>query len=634
MKFFIKQALSTGLWHTLDIQFANIISTAEFPDDYNYNNIKNIVLIISSAFLSAYVRAGHTCLPIYLLTSKMFLKNYYPTLNYKNQKKIERLTQDDWLNLLFSSSAVSNGTQTTPLVLEHNKLYLHRMWKDENTVAQFFNHSLSKKINLIQKNKIISILNTLFFSSSYKQVNWHKIATAISLIHSRIIISGGPGTGKTSVISKIITALLLYKNDLRIQVTATTGKASIILTHACSKIINNLKLLLNHKGHIPTLKASTLHSLLGLRLYNKINQYDYSINKLNLDYLIIDESSMISLSILSKLIAVLPKHIKIIFLGDHYQLYSVEPGSIFQDICRFSHFNYSLQRQHELTELTGYKITPTINHSTTQCNNYNTIIDGICILKQNYRFHQSSGVGQLANSIKLGDYNQSLSILTSKTYTDLNYSQITKEIDYISMITNCAKKYHEYLHILKNKPMSIIKIIKKFNEYKILCALKNGVFGIKKLNFYIEHSLNHAGLIKFNQTELYIGKPIMILHNDPSLGVYNGDIGILLPNSQNNLSAYFLDPINEIKVIQINQLPLYETCFAITIHKAQGSEFKNISIILPNEYTPILTRELIYTAVTRTHQYLSLYSTKDILINSIKNPTKRYSGLFDKIKIN
>lgn len=624
MDYFIKQSESLKR-HPLDIQFANMLVTTVFSSYNNYNEIKKIVLFLASVYLSASVRAGNTCLPICLLSSKKLFPNYFLKLTNKEIQKIQQLTIDDWQDILFSLPTTGNGSVVSPLVLNNKCLYLYRMWEDECIVAQF----LKKKYNKLgssQKAKIIDILNKLFSKKS-TEINWHKITTALSLIHSTIFISGGPGTGKTSVVSKIITALLLYDNSLRIQTAASTGKASAILNYSCRNIINSLKEFNYSYKEKFILKTSTLHSLLGSRLYQAKNKNYFFENKLNLNCLIIDEASMISLSILSKLILSLPHYTKVIFLGDHHQLYSIEPGSVFQDICRYSNFNYSSRQQHELIELTGYiinnfKLPPYYNHIT----------DKISILKKNYRFKKNSGIGQLADSVKSGDYNRSLSILSSKLYTDLSYIRITEKKDYIYMIKNCTKQYYKYLKILKKNPKSIINILQVFNDYKILCALRHGSFGVIQLNCYIEYMLNHAGLIILNRSKNYVGKPIIILCNEASLGLCNGDTGILLPNAQNGLSAYFLDPTNDVKIIQIHQLPRYETCFAMTVHKAQGSEFQKIAIILPNKHLPILTREWIYTAITRTYYSIVLYANDDVLIQSIKNVTKRYSGLYDKIK--
>ncbi|CAD83338.1 exonuclease V, alpha chain [Candidatus Blochmanniella floridana] len=635
MQHLLKKIISLKLHNELDIQFSKMLITESFPCDNTnnyYHNIKKIVLMLASIYVSTYVRSGHTCLPIYLLSSGKLFQNYHPDLIHEIIQKTKKLSTNDWQDILLSSSAVGDGSSITPLVLNNRRLYLHYIWEHECTVAKFFVHH-SNDDSYLDQTKITIILNKLFLKTS-KEINWHKIATALSMIHSRILISGEAGTGKTSTIAQIITALLLYNNKLRIKMVTPTGKSATVLTHACHKIFNDLNQLHMSNVHTSDLKATTIHNFLGLKLYNKYKyQYQYYSNYLNtnIDCLIIDEASMISLSLLSQLIMHLSNNTKVILIGDHHQLHPIESGSVFQDICQFSNFGYSIQQQEKLKKLTNHTLS--MNNSSYTQNNYcNTIADKICIFKKNYRFHKNSGIIHLAKSVKIGDYNQTLFILHSKQYTDLSYNHLQKKKDYINLIIHCAKKYSNYLKIIQNNKVSIKHALKIFEYYRILCALRHGPFGVTQLNHYIEQVLNDQSLITLNHSGNYIGRPIIILQNEPSLELYNGEIGLLLLNSQNYLSAYFLSSLHEIKTIPINQLPSYETCFAMTIHKAQGSEFQHISIIFPYHHTPILTRELLYTAITRARQHLDLYATDNVLIHTINLMNHRYSGLFDQIK--
>ncbi|URJ26710.1 exodeoxyribonuclease V subunit alpha [Candidatus Blochmanniella camponoti] len=628
MKDVINNILKLGLWHSLDVQFADVLALPIYDGDRN-NNIKE-ALILASATLSSNVRAGHVCLPLWFLTPDKLFQGNYPELTYAIYKKLGKLSISDWQELLLSCPSVSDGSRVTPLILENKRLYLHHMWQDECIVAQFFSHNYPS--NIFQKEKIIYVLNQLF-PITYTEVDWHKIATAIGVTHHRVLISGGPGTGKTSIIAKIVAALLLCSknNDLNIQITAPTGKAAALLTESFRTTMHNIPQLEKLFLYNLPEKAITLHSLLRTRLYKENIQYN-CFNLTHLDLLIIDEASMVSLSMLAQLILTLSPQTKVIFFGDQYQLCSVEPGSVFKDVCQFSNFYYSHKRYQELIDLTGY-ILPIISPSELSIHyNYNSIIDGTCILKKNYRFSESSGINKLSGAINSGDYNYALSLLNSSIYKDLYYIYFVDKKSYITMILNCAMAYSNYLQELKHTKILTKNILNIFNHYRILCALRDGPFGVIRLNYYVEQILNEKGLIQLNNSRNYIGRPIIILRNKPSLELYNGDVGILLLNDQNKLSAYFILPRGGIKVIQIYQLPEYETCFAMTIHKAQGSEFQHIAIVLPNQYTPLLTRELLYTAVTRARQCLYLYATDHVIIRSINSITQRYSGLYEKIK--
>lgn len=589
--------------------------------------------MLAGACLSAAINYGHTCLPLYMLSPEKLFQGNYPKLAEEAHKKSGKLSIENWKELLSSISAVSDGSRLSPLILENENLYFHRMWQDECLIAKFFCSTKNK--NSSKDIKIANILDQLFPKKSI-DIDWPKIAAAISLIQQKTLISGGPGTGKTFIISKIVTAFILLhnrNNNLKIKITAPTGKATHHLTESFNTTINNLMLLNYQFSHILPKKATTIHHLLGSRLYKKSTQHNlFLTNPLYLDLLIIDESSMISLSILAQLIKNLSTHTKVIFLGDQNQLYPIAPGSVFQDICKYANFNYSLEYNQKLKKLTGYNI-PLIPNTFMHCTQSNSIINNICILKKNFRFNETSGIHQLSVAINLGHVDRALFILNTSTYTDIHYIHNKNQKNYINMIINCAKKYYNYLKILKCTSTSIIDILKIFNQYQILCAIHDGPFGVTKINYYIEMILYQKGLIKLNKSKNYIGKPIIILKNSPSLELFNGDIGILFLNSKQQLSAYFLSSLNTIKIIPIYQLPPHETCFAMTIHKSQGSEFKNITIILPNQHQPILTRELLYTAVTRAIQKITLYGTNHVIIQSINLITKRYSGLYKKLQI-
>lgn len=632
MKNIITHALKLGLLCTLDVQFANMLTCSTCSE--KEQQYKKKALTLASVSLSAYVNRGHTCLPLYMLTPDKLFQGTYPKLAYEAYKKSGKLSIENWQELLLSLSAVSDGSRLSPLILENKYLYLHRMWKDECIIAKFFNST--HNFYSLQKEKTFKILNQLF-PIIFTDIDWAKIATAISLIKQKVLISGGPGTGKTFIIAKIIAAFsLLYHNKLNIKMIAPTGKAATHLTESFNLVMHNIVHVNSQFKYIKPYQATTIHNLLGARLYNKnIIQHDHFLNSsLHVDLIIIDESSMISLSILAQLISALPIHAKIIFLGDHNQLCSVAPGSVFKDICQFAAFNYSFKHCKKLMELTGCCILPMFKKPilSAQYNN-NNIVDSTCILKKNYRFHENSGIHQLSIAINLGNSDRALSLLTSSIYTDIRYFHYKENKDYINMIVNCAKKYYHYLQIFQQcTSISIINVLKIFNQHQILCALNHGPFGVIKINYYIEQILYQKGLIKLNESKNYVGRPIIILRNAPSLGLFNGDTGVLLLNSKDKLSAYFLNLKNAIKVIPIYQLPQYETCFAITIHKSQGSEFQDVSIILPTQHIPILTRELLYTAVTRASQKLVLYATNHVITHSINLVTKRHSGLYNKIK--
>lgn len=608
MEEIITKALQLRLWSPLDVQFSRMLATSS-----------QRALMLASACLSADVGAGHVCRPLVLLTQERLFDGRYSTLAHQAWQWAGSPSLEDWSRLLLASGAVSDGSHPTPLVLDNQRLYLHRMWQHECVVAQFFNRS-RPRID-VEEERCIEVLNR-FFPGNTIEIDWQKIAVAIAITHPVALISGAPGTGKTSTVVKLLAALLLLSGSVhfRMVMAAPTGKAAARLSESLTLAVQHLGLDEGQKKKFPR-KAVTLHGLLGVQPNSQRMRYHYA-NLLHADVLIIDEASMVDLPMMSNVFSALPPQARVILLGDRYQLSSVESGAVLEDLCQFSEAGYSDLRRQELARLTGY-ILP------TGTNGGYGIADSLCLLRKNYRFDKRSGIGRLANAINTGDGKSALALL-SASVDDLYYLSLQDQKDYQDMIADCIVGYCDYLQRVRARetPRAILDA---FNHYRLLCALREGLFGVAGLNNYIEKALMQAGLIQYIGGQNYAGRPVMVVRNAPSLGLSNGDIGILLLNANKALRAHFLLTDGSIKTISPSRLPEHETAFAMTVHKSQGSEFNHTALVLPNEVLPILTRELFYTAVTRARQCLSLYATDRVVIHTITTVTQRRSGLVERL---
>lgn len=608
-------AKNLNLLNSLDIYFAHMI----------YSLTKDIAIMLASACLSFNSNLGHTCLPIKYLQYKYLFngKNLY--LSKLAFIAAGKPSLQKWKKIFLHSNAVGNGYCTKPLVMEFNCLYLHRIWMYEKTVALFFSKNI--EYTIFKRLKIINYLKKYFPNqSNNKNINYQKIAVTISMISNISIISGGPGTGKTFLISRILSILIKLNNNLNIKIATTTGKSASHLTQFLNEEKDNLKFSKKQKLKLPN-KVVTLHRLLGAKK-NNLNMFYNNKNKLNLDVLIIDEASMINLFIMYAIILALPKNAKLILIGDAYQLPSIETGSVLNDICKLHKIGYSKERQIELTKLTNFNLLK----KKIKNNYHHHISDNICFLKKNYRFFSKSKILNLSNKINKGKINDVLYLLKNKKFSNIKYYQLSSKDDYKKMIFNCVNNYKLYFTLIINKSNKF-DIIKSFSNVRILCALREGSFGVSKLNYYIKIALIKLKILDIKSNDkIYVGQPIILLYSAPHLQLYNGDIGIFLYDDNKQIKAHFLK-FNKIKIVNINLLPEYETAFAITIHKSQGSEFKKVSIVFPNTFMPILTRELFYTAVTRAKLNVSIYSNDSILKQIVSNKSKRFSCLAKKINI-
>lgn len=361
-----------------------------------------------------------------------------------------------------------------------------------------------------------------------------------------------------------------------------------------------------------------MHRLLGAQPGSQRLRH-HAGNPLHLDVLVVDEASMIDLPMMSRLIDALPPHGRVIFLGDRDQLASVEAGAVLGDICAFVGDGFTPERARQLSRLTGSAIPAGPGTQAA------ALRDSLCLLQKSYRFGSDSGIGQLAAAINRGD-KAALKTVFQQGFSDIEKRTLHSSEDYAAMLDEALAGYGHYLDLLREgaEPDAVIQA---FNEYQLLCALREGPFGVGGLNERLEQVMAQKRKIhRSTHSRWYEGRPVMIARNDSSLGLFNGDIGIALDRGQ-GLRVWFALPDGSIKSVQPSRLPEHETTWAMTVHKSQGSEFDHAALILPSQHSPVVTRELVYTAVTRARRRLSLYADERILSNAIATRTERRSGL-------
>lgn len=599
---------TTTLFRPLDIQFAKLLAA------------ENPALFLLTACLSLSSREGHVCLPLNQLNPTQLFNG----LQRQAAADIWQLAQaptevNDWLRLLTPWSALSSGDRATPIVLSLQRLYLHRFWYYECQLAHYFK---SAKLPVLpESQQIRTVLDSLF---GKLPVDWQKVAAAVALTRHYAVISGGPGTGKTTTVAKLLAALLqLNPQRIRIQMAAPTGKAAARLTESLGKALQSLPVTPEIKRRFPT-EATTLHRLLGARANSRKLQYD-ATNRLHVDILIVDEASMVDMTMMASLITALPEQARLILLGDREQLASVEAGAVLGDLFQAARQGYSQSRALELQQLSGCILSPPYAAQPL------TVADSLCELKQSYRFASGSGIGQLANAVNQGDKQQVSALLTS-ALQDVHFSPLYSPESWQVMLNEISQGYAEVLRLVI-AGAGAETILAAFSQYQLLCALREGNTGVVGLNRSIEHQLRQSGLLSpASANEMwYLGRPIMITRNDPLLGLYNGDIGITLGDQSGELRVWFRNSDGSLQSVHPSRLPAHETSWAMTVHKSQGSEFVHTVLVLPLSYSPILTRELLYTAITRARNQLSLYGDSAVILQAISQQTQRRSGLAERL---
>ncbi|MEG3126842.1 exodeoxyribonuclease V subunit alpha [Pantoea cypripedii] len=602
----LTQAMELRLLRPLDIQFACLVADDSQP-----------ARLLAAACLSAEAGEGHVCLPLTQLTRDALFNGRHPEL--AQAIWLAAGEPQDWLAVFQGWSALSDSAQATPIVLAQQRLYLHRLWQNEGQVARFFRADAAPQHFAAEA--IRQVLDQLFGT---QPEDWQKIAAAVALKQKTAVISGGPGTGKTTTVAKLLAALIrLSDGSLRIQLAAPTGKAAARLTESLGKALRQLPVSDTERQAFPA-EATTLHRLLGAQPETQRLRY-HAGNPLHLDVLVVDEASMVDLGMMANLIAALPPQARVIFLGDRDQLASVEAGAVLGDICRCAEAGYSPERATQLSQLTGCEVPGRDDAEAP------LVRDAICLLRKSYRFDAQSGIGKLAAAVNQGDV-ADVERVFGADFSDITRQPLSDTQAYQAMLAQVAEGYRPYLQLVAGRA-DPANIIHAFGRYQLLCALREGPFGVQGLNQRIEQKLIQLQLIRrpTGGSRWYQGRPVMVTRNDSALGLFNGDIGITLPDEEGVLKVFFPLPDGTIKAVQPSRLPAHDTAWAMTVHKSQGSEFDHTALVMPAQFLPVLTRELIYTAITRARQQLTLYSDDGVFRRAVQLRTQRRSGLLERL---
>lgn len=512
------------------------------------------------------------------------------------------------------------GEKDKPFIVDQHRLYTQRNFLYETDFVQHI-------LNVIENESIryddraadllgrIPTLQSLFPQSTRAFEDWQCAAAINAMLNDFTIITGGPGTGKTTTVAKLIFMLLTSNPQLRIGLAAPTGKASARMAESLRNV--QLPDVPAIQSVIKALQPFTIHRLLGFQrnsIYFKYNE----TNPLPYDLLIIDEASMIDVALFTKLLRAVRKGARLILLGDKDQLASVEAGSLLGDLCSSLPTNnlYSAERVALMT-----KVMPHFSADKYTSSDSHPLINHVIALTKSHRFSDEQGIGKFSKAVINNDWEKVKSFLSNED-PQIEIVEKVSENPYLAL-------YNNYI-----QEPDIIKALKAFDDFRILCAVREGDFGVVKMNRKVEEYLSAAHLIRIN-TEFYENRPIIVLKNSAELGLSNGDVGIIRKDEKGAKQAYFLTKDeagnDAVKMILPGFIPAYETVFAMTIHKSQGSEFKTVYIELPDKENQLLTRELLYTAVTRAKSKVVLRATEGNLQSTCERKVSRISGVKERL---
>ncbi|EON92047.1 exonuclease V subunit alpha [Marinobacter lipolyticus SM19] len=684
----------------LDVGFARLIRNLLEEQGHTPQPL----LLLLAALTSHQVGRGHVCIDLANLLSDAGATLSLPPeepgpdkLTDSEAAELSQLAPDEvlasvslqeCLAALGNTPAVSDGSQITPMVLNDTRLYLRRFWRYEQRIAEGIQQRLALLSPLADPTSasagtLSQALGCLF--KPQPDVDYQKLACALAARNRFAVVTGGPGTGKTTTVVNLLAALQAVAGEsperagrkYRIRLAAPTGKAAARLNESIGGAVSRLPLealpgqvVLDD---IPT-KVTTLHRLLGSRPDTRKFRHNRD-NPLLVDILVIDEASMVDVDLMASVFDALPSDAQLILLGDKDQLASVDAGAVLGELCqRAAEAHYTPDTAQWLHTITGDRVPD------SRIDPQGQVLDqAVAMLRKSYRFSEDSGIRKLAEAVNTDTLDAALlrqcrdggfdDVIWLNGRTARPALDDTLELVCAHAVTGTPDAfrhqgqgrevnrqmlpppvgYRHYLERMNHHRLTpdssredwddLAKdVLTAFNDFQILCALRKGPWGVEGLNDQVAQQLLGEKLIP-RAEGWYAGRPVLITGNDYNLGLMNGDIGITFSvpwdRTESGEPRFTLrvafpsgDGTDSIRWISPSRLQQLETVYAMTVHKSQGSEFNHTCLVLPDRLSPVMTRELVYTGITRAKNWFSLITgDAQVLKDSVGQQVVRASGL-------
>lgn len=589
-----------GMLDAMDVQLAELLARkagARLPDVEQVR-----VVAATGALVSAARTRGHSCIAIDTSAGRA----PWPDCDLRMPDA------GTWRDVLRRSGICGDGSAVTPLVLEGDRLYLYRYHAAERRLAGAIRTRIEMAAGHPGDCEVatVALFRRLFPSTSGETVtDWQAVAAAACMRGGVTVVTGGPGTGKTTTVAKVLALLFSGRPSLRVAIAAPTGKAAARLGAAIASAAADLP---PEIAALLPRDARTLHRLLGYQPWN--DRFTHGpANPLGYDVVVVDEASMVDVLLMDALVASLRPTASLILLGDQDQLASVDTGYVLGDLCRgadeagASHG----ERLCELYARLSGRALPVAADAPP-------LRDAVVRLRRSYRFESQPGIGAAAEAVCSGR-----SVVALDVIEDPAYPEVTRR-DAVQGLTTLLSPVQSALdaYLAAGDPAQALEL---FSGFRMLCAVREGRFGVSGLNAALEALLRQQGVP--TRSRWYAKRPVLVTANDPSTSLYNGDVGIVMHDEDGRAMVWFADGQGGVRAVAPARLPAHETAWAMTVHKAQGSEFDHVLLVLPDEPAAVLTRELLYTALTRARRRVDLVGSRAVIEAAVANPTRRESGL-------
>jgi exodeoxyribonuclease V alpha subunit len=575
---------------------------------------------LAAALASRAVGQGHVCLDLGQVSERAALVDEAGEPVYvvwPETAAWTRALEDSALVALAGDAAASPAR---PLILDRaGRLYLRRYWEYQRSLAAALHARAAVETPDVDFAAARRALARLYPDPA-GDCDWQRVATAMALLRRFCVISGGPGTGKTFTVVKILALLIEQARRIggaapRIALLAPTGKAAARLVESVRAATPRLACDDEIRDGLLSLTASTVHRALGSRSGSSRFARDAG-NPLLADVVLVDEASMIDLALMARLVAAVPAGARLILLGDKDQLASVEAGAVLADICREGRGAvYSPPFAQRIEQLSGDHVPADSSAAA--------ISDCSVQLTRSYRYAADSGIGALARAVNDGDAEAVLRVLDDPACPEVRLCAVVPGGELGGELSAAVRRC--FAPLMRAEPHQALAALASF---RVLCALRRGPLGVEGMNRRIEELLRAERRLE-PEDDLYSGRPIMVTRNDYQLSLFNGDVGVVVASRAERPWVAFPAAAGTLRRVAALHLPEHETVYAASVHKSQGSEFDEVAVVLPEHDSPLLTRELLYTAVTRARHAVTIYASPVTVAAAVARRVERASGLRD-----
>lgn len=522
-----------------------------------------------------------------------------------------------WRQALVRSGLVADRAVGAPLVLADDRLYLERYWRLQARLVSALRARIGEAPPPADAEGLAEGLARLFPDAPAH--DGQVMAALVAALHPFSVVTGGPGTGKTTTVVRVLALLVeqAFAAGLpapRIALLAPTGKAAARMSEAIRRQVDRLEVTARVRGAIPV-EAATLHRALGARPGSTRFRYD-ARNPLTADVVVVDEASMVDLALMSRLFDALRPKARLILLGDRDQLASVEAGAVLGDLCASGDPRFSAHAAAQMAPFVGPLPEAMVDPAAGP-----GLADAVVHLTHTWRFGADSGIGALAAAINAGDAGAATAVLDDPERPDADRLAVDPA-DPLAALRPVVEAGYRALGAARAPEDALAAL----GRFRVLCAHREGALGVRMVNQRVERWLARANIVR-PEERWYPGRPVMVTRNDYATGLFNGDVGITL-HGEAGVRVWFPGPPGAPpRAVAPARLPPHETVYATTVHKSQGSEFDHVAVVLPAQVSPIVTRELLYTGVTRARQQVTVLGAEAVFAAGVVARVQRASGL-------